>query len=66
MLTFFRVLGQGSFAMVKLAERKSDGTKWAIKIIKKTSLSKEDEEGLRTEVKILEVGVESHHNRIID
>ncbi|CAM9248184.1 unnamed protein product [Ascophyllum nodosum] len=49
-----RVLGQGSFAMVKLAERKSDGTKWAIKIIKKTSLSKEDEEGLRTEVKILE------------
>lgn len=54
--SLFRVLGQGSFATVKLAERKSDGTKWAIKIIRKTSLGKGDEEALKTEVTILEVG----------
>lgn len=41
---------------MKLAERKSDGTKWAIKVIRKTSLGKEDDEVLRTEVTILEVG----------
>ena len=50
-----RVLGKGSFAMVKLAVRKSDGTKWAVKVIEKTSLSQEDEEGLKTEVSILQV-----------
>lgn len=42
--------------MVKLAVRKSDGTKWAVKVIEKTSLSQEDEEALKTEVQILEVG----------
>lgn len=51
----FRVLGKGSFAMVKLAVRKSDSTKWAVKVIEKTSLSQEDEEGLKTEVSILQV-----------
>lgn len=41
---------------MKLAERKSDGTKWAIKVIRKTSLGKGDDEVLKTEVTILEVG----------
>ena len=50
-----RVLGKGSFAMVKLAVRKSDGTKWAVKVIEKTSLSKEADEALKTEVSILQV-----------
>lgn len=42
--------------MVKLAVRKSDGSKWAVKVIEKTSLSQEDEEALKTEVNILQVG----------
>lgn len=42
--------------MVKLAVRKADGTKWAVKVIEKTSLSQEDEEALKTEVNILQVG----------
>lgn len=51
-----RVLGKGSFASVKLAVRKSDGSKWAVKVIEKSSLSQEDEDALQTEVKILQVG----------
>lgn len=35
--------------------RKSDETKWAVKIIDKQSLSREDEEALQTEVTILQV-----------
>lgn len=50
-----RVLGKGSFATVKLAVRKTDGTKWAVKVIEKTALSQEDEEALKNEVMILEV-----------
>lgn len=50
-----RVLGKGTFASVKLAVRKSDGTHWAVKIIDKASLSHEDENALRTEVEILQV-----------
>lgn len=50
-----RILGKGSFATVKLAVRKSDGTKWAVKVIEKTALSQEDEEALKNEVQILEV-----------
>ncbi|KAG5188797.1 kinase-like domain-containing protein [Tribonema minus] len=49
-----RTLGQGSFATVKLATCKSDQSKWAIKVIKKTSLSPEDEEALQSEVSILQ------------
>lgn len=50
-----RVLGKGSFATVKLAVRKADGTKWAVKVIEKTALSQEDEDALKNEVQILEV-----------
>lgn len=50
-----RILGKGSFATVKLAVRKSDGTKWAVKVIEKTALSQEDEEALKNEVQILGV-----------
>lgn len=50
-----RVLGKGSFATVKLAVRKADGTKWAVKVIEKTALSQEDEAALKNEVHILEV-----------
>eukprot|EP00903_Cladosiphon_okamuranus_P008364 g8042.t1 len=49
-----RVLGKGSFATVKLAVKKADGTKWAVKVIEKTALSQEDEEALKNEVQILE------------
>ena len=40
------VLCSGSFATVKAATRKADGTKWAVKIIAKQSLGPEDEEAL--------------------
>ena len=49
-----RVLGQGSFATVKLATCKADGSKWAIKMIKRASLAPEDEQALATEVEIME------------
>ncbi|CAM9571757.1 unnamed protein product, partial [Scytosiphon promiscuus] len=52
-----RVLGKGSFATVKLAVRKADGTKWAVKVIEKTALSQEDEEALKNEVQILEASL---------
>ncbi|CAM9461983.1 unnamed protein product [Ectocarpus sp. 6 AP-2014] len=55
-----RILGKGSFATVKLAVRKSDGTKWAVKVIEKTALSQEDEEALKNEVQIL--GAMNHPN----
>ena len=48
------VLCSGSFATVKAATRKADGTKWAVKIIAKQSLGPEDEEALKTEVAILQ------------
>jgi calcium/calmodulin-dependent protein kinase I len=51
---FGRVLGQGSFATVKMATAKSDNSKWAVKIIKRASLAPEDEQALATEVSIME------------
>ncbi|CAM9819998.1 unnamed protein product, partial [Chrysoparadoxa australica] len=48
-----RTLGEGSFAKVKLAVHKVEETKWAIKVIRKTSLSPEDEDALKSEVDIL-------------
>jgi serine/threonine protein kinase len=38
---------------VRLAVHKAEGTKWAVKIIKKAQLDAEDMEGLQTEVDIL-------------
>lgn len=52
--SLFSACHSGSFAVVKSATRKSDGTKWAIKIIAKKSLGPEDEEALKTEVAILQ------------
>eukprot|EP01041_Mallomonas_annulata_P005571 gene5571-11212_t len=49
-----RILGQGSFATVRLCTCKADGTKWAIKIIKRKSLAQEDEAAILTEIKILQ------------
>jgi calcium/calmodulin-dependent protein kinase I len=43
----------GSFATVKLAEHRTDGSKWAVKIITKSGLSKEDAEALDVEVEVL-------------
>mmetsp|Transcript_7570 Transcript_7570/g.12732 ORF Transcript_7570/g.12732 Transcript_7570/m.12732 type:complete len:336 (+) Transcript_7570:104-1111(+) len=52
-----RVLGQGSFATVRLATCKADGTKWAIKVIKRQSLAPDDEAALATEIQIMERAV---------
>jgi len=48
------VLGKGSFATVKRANCRADGTSWAVKIIDKTKLNKDDEEALKVEVEILQ------------
>lgn len=47
-------LGQGNFATVKLATRKSDSTVWAVKILTKAHLEADDIDALEVEVKILE------------
>jgi len=46
-------LGTGSFAVVKKAVRKKDGSEFAIKIVKKAKLSKEEMSVLHDEVKIM-------------
>eukprot|EP00499_Haloplacidia_sp_CaronLabIsolate_P005299 CAMPEP_0196781266 /NCGR_PEP_ID=MMETSP1104-20130614/9371_1 /TAXON_ID=33652 /ORGANISM="Cafeteria sp., Strain Caron Lab Isolate" /LENGTH=316 /DNA_ID=CAMNT_0042151489 /DNA_START=1 /DNA_END=951 /DNA_ORIENTATION=+ len=47
-------LGRGSFATVKLATHRKEGTKWAVKIIEKSRLKAEDEEALKMEIDILQ------------
>jgi len=49
-----RTLGEGSFASVKLAIKKTDNSKWAIKCIDRGSLRPGDEVALESEVLILE------------
>jgi|ERR1712216_398424 len=58
-----KTLGTGSFATVKLATRKIDQEKFAIKIINKKNLEKEDEDALESEVTILQ---NVNHPNIID
>ena len=43
-----------SFATVRLATNKKDGTKWAIKIIQKKNIGPEDEAALKSEVEVLQ------------
>jgi serine/threonine protein kinase len=48
--TVGEVIGTGSFAAVRRAISKSDGSVWAVKVIEKAKLEKEDEEALKVEV----------------
>ncbi len=48
------MLGRGSFATVKKATCRADNSDWAVKIIDKTKLDKEDEDALKVEVAILQ------------
>jgi calcium/calmodulin-dependent protein kinase I len=59
---FGRTLGSGTFATVKQATCLADGTKWAVKVIKKSALTAEDEESLKMEIQILEL---THHPNIV-
>lgn len=59
---FGRTLGQGTFATVKLATYLADGTKWAVKIIKRSALTSEDEESLKMEIQILQL---TNHPNIV-
>lgn len=47
------VLGQGSYSVVKIANRLADGKKVAVKILTRSKLKSEDESNLREEVRIL-------------
>lgn len=60
-----RVLGQGSFATVKRATHKKDGTVWAVKIIKKAALNNEDRACLDKEVEIMERLADLKHPNIV-
>lgn len=59
---FGRTLGQGTFATVKLATHIPDNTKWAVKIIKRSALTSEDEESLKMEIQILQL---TNHPNIV-
>ena len=59
---FGRTLGQGTFATVKMATSITDGTKWAVKIIKRSALTSEDEESLKMEIQILQL---TNHSNIV-
>mmetsp|Transcript_8653 Transcript_8653/g.25181 ORF Transcript_8653/g.25181 Transcript_8653/m.25181 type:complete len:93 (+) Transcript_8653:112-390(+) len=49
-----KTLGKGSFAEVKIATHKTDGTTWAVKIIKKQSLMEDEQKSLQDEVGLLQ------------
>lgn len=59
---FGRTLGQGTFATVKLVTHIPDNTKWAVKIIKRSALTSEDEESLKMEIQILQL---TNHPNIV-
>jgi calcium/calmodulin-dependent protein kinase I len=48
------VLGQGAFSTVKMATSKINGEKFAVKVVNRASLPKDDEEALKSEVEILQ------------
>ena len=52
---FGRTLGSGTFATVKQATHMKDNTKWAVKVIKRSALTNEDEESLKMEIQIMQV-----------
>lgn len=47
------LLGQGSYSIVRLAERKTDKKTFAVKIVPKAQLSRQDEMSLRSEVELM-------------
>ena len=52
---FGKTKGSGSFAVVKVATRKSDSKKFAVKIIEKSPLDKNSEARIRQEIEILKL-----------
>jgi serine/threonine protein kinase len=56
------LLFTGTFATVRLATRLADGADFAVKIVKRSSLSREDENALKMEIQILQST--SHHHII--
>lgn len=57
-----RVLGQGSFAKVYLAQNKIENNKWAIKAINRSTLNASDTESLELEIEVLR---KVHHRNIV-
>ena len=52
---FGRTLGSGTFATVKQVTHLKDNTKWAVKVIKRSALTTEDEESLKMEIQIMQL-----------
>ena len=57
-----RTLGQGSFAKVRIGKCKKDNTTWAIKIIDRKALTREDADALGVEVDAM---LRVHHKNIV-
>lgn len=57
-----RTMGQGAFATVKMCTNISEKTQWAVKIVKKSAISKEDKENLQSEIDIMG---RIHHPHIV-
>lgn len=57
-----RTLGQGTFATVRLAQSRTEGTRWAVKIIDREALTQDDEKSLKMEITILQ---ETNHPNIV-
>jgi calcium/calmodulin-dependent protein kinase I len=56
-------LGEGAFSQVKLATHNSSGTQYAVKVVTKSKLTREDEVALKDEIEILR---EIDHENIIN
>lgn len=57
-----KVIGQGTFGTVHQSVRKKDGTEWGLKIMDQNRLTKEDIEGLISEISIVK---NIHHENIV-
>ena len=49
-----KVVGQGTFAIVKACTKLADGSQWAVKIFDKSSMSAKDITSLKSEIEILQ------------
>eukprot|EP00750_Incisomonas_marina_P000156 INCI10151.3.p1 GENE.INCI10151.3~~INCI10151.3.p1 ORF type:complete len:298 (-),score=36.30 INCI10151.3:599-1492(-) len=57
-----KVIGQGTFGTVHQSVRRADGTEWGLKIMDQNRLTKEDIEGLISEIAIVK---HIHHENIV-
>merc|ERR1711966_263102 len=57
-----KTLGEGAFSVVVEATKKSSGESFAVKVVTKNKLTKEDEVALKDEIQVLRTAAPSHHS----